>query len=64
LWDNVAAPRNAQKPPVSSVAPASLTRLPPSMNLVEIEAKADIRGKRVFKRMLKKVLHCLEGALP
>jgi hypothetical protein len=66
LWDNVAPPRNAQKPPDASVAPALLTRLPSSVNLVAIEAKGgsanNIRGKRVFKKMLEKVLQCLEGA--
>jgi len=64
LWNNVAPPRNAQKPSDASEAPALLTRLPPSGSLVAIESKTDpvnnIRGKRVFKKMLEKVLQCLE----
>jgi hypothetical protein len=62
LWDDVPSPRNAQQPAEASAAPASLTRLPPSVRLVAVDANADIRGKRVFKKMLKKVLQCLEGA--
>jgi hypothetical protein len=64
LWDDVPSPRNAQQPADASVEPALLTRLPPSGSLVAIESKTDpannIRGKRVFKKMLEKVLQCLE----
>jgi hypothetical protein len=64
LWDDVPSPRNAQQPADASAEPASLTPLPPSGTLVAIESKTDpannIRGKRVFKKMLEKVLQCLE----
>jgi len=61
LWDDVPSPRNPQQPADES---ALRTRLPPSASLVAIESKTDpannIRGKRVFKKMLEKVLQCLE----
>jgi hypothetical protein len=66
FWANPVSPRKVQKPPDASVAPALLTRLPPSVSLVEPKTGPanNIRGRRVFKKVLEKVLQCLEGALP
>ena len=68
FWGNLVPPRNACKPGALSEAPPSLAPLPRSVSLVVIEPKTapgnKIRGKRVFKKMLEKVLHCLEGVLP
>jgi hypothetical protein len=64
FWDNLVPPRSAKKPTELSVTPSSLAPLPQSLSLVVIEPTAipasKIRAKLVFKKMLEKVLHCLE----
>jgi hypothetical protein len=65
FWDSLVPPRNALKPGELSVPAASLAPLPRSLSLVVIEPgnvpRSRVRGKYVFKKMLEKVLHCLEG---
>jgi hypothetical protein len=65
FWDNLVPPRSAKKPTELSVTPSSLAPLPQSLSLVVIEPTAipasKIRAKLVFKKMLEKVLQCLEG---
>jgi len=64
FWENGMRPHNAQRAPEPSVAPASIYRFPRSVSEVAIEPKTgpdnNMRGKRVFKKMLEKVLQCLE----
>jgi hypothetical protein len=66
FWDNLVPPRSAKKPAEVSVIPSSLAPLPGSLSLAVIEPTATpaikMRSNRVFKKMLEKVLHCLEGA--
>jgi hypothetical protein len=67
FWDNLVPRGTTQKPAELSVMPASLAALPRSVSLAMIESETDPGNKiakRVFKKMLQKVLHCLEGALP
>jgi hypothetical protein len=68
FWDNLVPPPSAEKSAELSGTPASLTPLARSVSLVVIEPKTapgnKMRGKRGFKKMLQKLLHRLEGALP
>jgi hypothetical protein len=65
FWENLVPPHSAKKPRELSVTPSSLAPLPQSLSLVVIEPTAmpasKIRAKLVFKKILEKVLHCLEG---
>jgi hypothetical protein len=64
FWDGLVPPRNGRKPEELSVPVASLAPLPRSRSLVVIETRSVPRsrlgGKYGFKKMLEKVLHCLE----
>jgi len=68
IWDGLVPSRNGQKTGELSVPAASIVPLPRSLSLVVIEPRnvprSRVGGKYVFKKMLEKVLHCLEGALP
>src|ERR1700724_512868 len=65
FWDSLVPAPNGQKPELS-VPAASLAPLPRSLSLVVIEPRnvprSRVGGKYVFKKMLEKVLLCLEGA--
>ena len=65
FWDSLVPAPNGQKPELS-VPAASLAPLPQSLSLVVIEPRnvprSRVGGKYVFKKMLEKVLQCLEGA--
>jgi hypothetical protein len=66
FWDSLVPPRNGQKPGELSVPVASLAPLPRSLSLVLIEPRnvpcSRLGSRYVFKKMLEKVLHCVEEA--